>query len=91
VKERRSDKTLLRLDAREFRSAMYALKKSDPERAERLRVERRRMRQSSYEAANPEAFREKKRRSWERMKERDPGFLARHAEAERERYRRTKP
>jgi hypothetical protein len=37
----------LRLVAREFRSAMYALRKSDPERAERLRVERKRMRQRS--------------------------------------------
>ena len=91
VKESRSDKTFLKLDAPEFRSAMYSLKRDDPERVERLRTERRKMRQHFYEAANPEAVKEKKRKSLARMVERDPEFLRRHAERERERYKRKKP
>jgi hypothetical protein len=91
VKESRSDKTLLKLDATEFQSAMYSLKREDPERVEMLRTERRKMRQHSYEAANPDAVKEKKRKSWARMVERDPEFVRRHAERERERYKRKKP
>ena len=86
MSERRSDKTLLKLDAVEFRTTMYALKREDPERVERLRLERRRLRQRRYDLDNPEAVKAKKRRTWQAMKERDPDFLARHAEAERKRY-----
>jgi hypothetical protein len=64
MKERRSDQTLLKLESSSFRSAMYALKREDLERAERLRVERRRMREHAGEAENPEAAKERKRRWW---------------------------
>ena len=82
--ERRSDEILLKLDTPAFRSAMYALKREDPEPVLVLREERRKLRQHSYEAVHADAVKAKKRRYWYKLATAE--YLATKARKERERY-----
>ena len=74
MKDRRSDETLaVMLDSDEFRPAMYALKKSDPERVERLRELRRKLRGRRYvDREHRESSPQWKREAWARIAS-DPG------------------